>query len=100
MLNLYYNEYGRDYYIMSPGKTLWGKILPPLEFPKLPSLTHTLTCKPTLRSEAERSAHELAAESSISSQDLEESAVPNTCPKTMDRQNAVPLASSLHCQYR
>ena len=40
-------------------------------------------------------ANQMATESTISSQHLKECVVPNTCPKTVDPQNAVPLASSL-----
>ena len=62
-------------------------------------LTHTLMCKPMLRSEAERVAQRITTATGISLQHLKESAVPNTCPKTMDPQNAVPLASPLPCQH-
>ena len=51
------------------------------ENPKAPNgLTHTLTCRPMLRPEAERCARQMATESNTTSQHLKESAVPNTCP--------------------
>ena len=58
-------------------------------------LTHTLTYTPMLH--LERFANQIATESSITSQNLKESTVPNTCPKNMDPQHAVSLASSLPC---
>ena len=58
-------------------------------------LTHGLTCKPVLRSESERVTNQIATESSSSSRHLKESAVPNTCPKTMDPQNVAHW--HLHC---
>ena len=54
---------------------------------------HTLIRVRTIRK------NQMATESSITSQHLKESAPPNTCPKTMDPQNAAPLASSLPSDY-
>ena len=61
------------------GKFCGAKIAPPVEIPKHPTDTHTLTCKPMLRSKSERFANQ--SQSSIRSQHLKESAVRNTCPK-------------------
>ena len=90
------NLYG-DYF--AGGKFAGGNFAT-LGIPKAPNcLTHTLTCKPMLCSEADRFANQMATESSTTSQHLKESAVPNTCPQTMDPKYAAPLASSLHCQH-
>ena len=79
----------------------WGNFATLGTFKAPNCLTHTLTCKPMLRSEADRFANQVATESSISSQHLKESAVPSNCPKTMGPQYAVPLASSVpHQQHQ
>ena len=60
--------------IQRGGKVLYGDYLATLGIPKArDSLTHThTTCKPMLRSEADRSAHQTATERSISAQHLKE----------------------------
>ena len=69
-----------------------------LGIPKAPNcLTHTRTCKPLPHSEADSLANQMATESRIGSQHVKASAVPNTRPKSMDPQNAVPLASARPC---
>ena len=70
--------------IISPGEMAGGEFAT-LGIPKAPNcLTHTLTCKPMLCSEADRFANQMATESSTTSQHLKESAVPNTCPNSTE----------------
>ena len=81
------------------GKTSWAEIVATIGISEAPNcLTHTSSASPGSVSEAERFANQKATESSISSQHLKGSAVPNTCPKTTGQQYEVPLESSLPCQ--
>ena len=61
------------------------KNFPTLRNPQVPNcLKHSLPCKPMLRFRGRKICNKMATESTIISQHLKESAVPNTCPKTMD----------------
>ena len=70
-----------------------------LGIPKAPNcLTHTVKVQAPAPFRGRYICKSTATESSFNSQHLKESAVPNTFPKTMDAQNAVPGASPLHCR--
>ena len=90
------NLYGHYF---AGGNLVGGGGFATLGIPKAPEcLTHTLMCRPVLHFRAERFANQMATESSINSQHLKDS-VGQALAKTVDPQNAVPLASSLHCRH-
>ena len=85
--------------IISPRKITYGESCTTLGNPNLPPASRTPQRASPCSVQAERFAKQMATESSISSQNLKESAVPDTCPKNLDPQNSVPVASSLPCEH-
>ena len=81
--------------IISPGKVLWGGFCHPWNSQSPTASRTPERASPCTVSEADTFANQMATESSISSQHLKESAVPNTCPTL--RTHRMQCQWHLHC---